>query len=332
VWTNGFWSCFISLLAFAAVRELAGLPGLFFIAHSPLGTLLFLATTADGFWYYSLIPLVFGYLTGYLAHAKPGPGGPSGDQRSLLPALAIILGGVIAAFCGASWLLPATVTLVWLGIFLGCQPWKHSSDSDGMTLRAELGLASDTHPLSPVPPMRPRDWRAAVAVSNVFSLVLGFLSAGVAAWLDQDAQGTGGSAGTLASLGQWTENLLVAVNFLIIPFGVGFLASYFWRDIPEKSWHFRGCGFQFVNFLFALLGASLILGDNAPTLWMTAPMAGFVMAAGVGTGRGFWKKTSFLGSYVLPALVMLILLRAFWPQWSLISVLAGGECRPEVMA
>jgi len=298
----------------------------------PSGALPFAAAA------FLIFPGLVGYAAGCLWRNIPKEKWDRYGAIFFFLALVFMLAGNILA-APSEWGNAAALTIIcpvlFYGIHIGRRGWTQTplpeipawvilQESESRPPRPDPATrieADDADLLPFVPPMRPRDWRAALVAGNLFSLGFGFVTTGLTFVIGMASQAARPAhAGWIFDFAEWTGNTIVEANFLVIPFGMGFVASYFWREIPDDQWRLKGCGYQFVNFLFAMVGCSLVLLEGAICLWMAAPLVGLLMWAGNVVGRRFWKKNPFLGISVLPALIVALVCNAATPHYFLTSV------------
>lgn len=159
----------------------------------------------------------------------------------------------------------------------------------------------DLSPYEPrLPRMRPRDWRLSILVGCLVSNLLGFAATGLLVLLLTR------NWAQFGDIGSWTAGTIAFSNFFIIPLGMGIVASYFWRDIPERSYRSIGCGLIVLNLVASLVGAGFVLKEGVVCLIMASPILGLMMALGVSVGRNLWKKTTFFSVSLLPLLAMIL--------------------------
>ncbi len=116
----------------------------------------------------------------------------------------------------------------------------------------------------------------------------------------------------LGDFGSWTSGTLVASTFLVVPFGIGFFASLFWKPANLSSG--ARFGWTFFNFLFSLVGAMFVLREGSICLVMASPLLLGLMWIGSATGALFWARNSFLGASVLPLLIGFLVFDAAQPH------------------
>ena len=151
-----------------------------------------------------------------------------------------------------------------------------------------------------IPSIRPRTHRAQLWLGIIISNLVGFGATGLVFLLN-----TGFDWNRFGEVGAWTQNILTYSNFLIIPFGMGVCAAYFWRDFEWKGGQFIWT--LLLNFTVTLVGATVIFREGAICLLMAGPLLLFIIGAGTWSGQTFWKKYPFLGVSILPVLLVLML-------------------------
>lgn len=151
-----------------------------------------------------------------------------------------------------------------------------------------------------VPRMRPRDWRVSMVIGLLASNLAGFAATALLVLLlHQDWS-------KLGDLGSWTSGTLAFSNFFIIPIGMGLVASYFWQDIPDRSYKMIGCGLGLANLVVTLLAAYAIFKEGVICLVMASPILGTFMLFGEAMGRRLWKKSTFFAVSLLPLLAVIL--------------------------
>ena len=126
----------------------------------------------------------------------------------------------------------------------------------------------------------------------------------------------------MGDLGSWTGGILGFSQFLLIPFGMGFVAAYFWFP-PPVSPKFKAkpvAGAAFLNTLAACVGSAIVLREGAICLLMASPLLWAFMALGMSVGQGFWRKNPFLSVSLLPLFLLLIFAEAARPQTQTFAV------------
>ena len=123
----------------------------------------------------------------------------------------------------------------------------------------------------------------------------------------------------LTELQSWTAGILGFSQFLLIPFGMGFVAAYFWFPTPlfDGKTPFKRApvaGAAFLNTLFSCLGATLILREGVICLLMASPLLWIFMGLGMMAGQHFWRKNPFLSVSLVPLCLLLIFAEAGRPQ------------------
>lgn len=135
----------------------------------------------------------------------------------------------------------------------------------------------------------------------IFSNLQGLLSLlvlrALISWLDSSARGA-----------DWSGYLL-ASNFVIVPFGMGFCAALFWRKSGRRPYVW--C---VPNFAVSLVGAAIVLGEGAICLVMASPL--ILVLQLLGAGLGFWAfdRMNYLSFSVWPALLLLMFADASTPR------------------
>jgi len=119
----------------------------------------------------------------------------------------------------------------------------------------------------------------------------------------------------LSDTGRWTAGILGFSQFLLIPFGMGFVASYFWLDRygilqnfqprAGKRLPFVGAGASFLNTFFACCGAAFVLREGSVCLIMASPLLWLFMWLGIQAGVHFWRKNPFLSASLVPLFLLL---------------------------
>lgn len=132
----------------------------------------------------------------------------------------------------------------------------------------------------------------------------------------------------LGDLGSWTAGILGYSQFFLIPFGMGFVAAYFWLDtvrIAVKESELKDVQAlkrkrplvgtaSFLNTLLSCCGAFLVLREGAICLIMASPVLWLFMWMGVLAGDHFWRKNPFLGVSLVPLFLLLVFAEASRPQ------------------
>lgn len=169
--------------------------------------------------------------------------------------------------------------------------------------------------------LRPKNPRLAVWMGYLVSQIVGFgaLALVTLIFTRFDFQ-------KLGDLTQWTAGILGFSQFFLVPFGMGFVASYFWlnrekwdpKRLTSQVWWSISpgdvSGSAFVNTLISCVGATLILREGAICLLMASPILWIFMALGVRTGAHFWIKNPFLGVSLVPFFLLLAFAEAGRPQ------------------
>lgn len=158
-----------------------------------------------------------------------------------------------------------------------------------------------------LPSIRPRSHRAQLWLGILVSNLVGFGATGLMFLLN-----TGFDWNRLGQIGTWTQSILTYSNFLLIPFGMGVCAAYFWRDLKLEGGQFIKT--ILLNFLVTLLGAIAIFREGAICLVMAGPLLLVIIGAGSWYGVTFWKKYPFLGVSVVPVLLVLMVADVVTPK------------------
>lgn len=167
--------------------------------------------------------------------------------------------------------------------------------------------------------LRPKNRGAAIWLGYLVSQVVGFGALALVTLIFSRFD-----FNKLGDLGAWTAGILGFSQFLLIPFGMGLIASYFWLDDSEELGvatkdnrpHARrgGDGSAFLNTLLACCGAFFILREGVICLLMASPLLWAFMAFGVRAGAHFWRKNPFLGVSLAPLLLLIVFAEAGRPQ------------------
>lgn len=163
--------------------------------------------------------------------------------------------------------------------------------------------------------LRPRDPKAALLVGYLVSQVLGFGALAIVTLVFSRFDWR-----KMGDFGQWTAGILGFSQFLLIPFGMGFVAAYFWLDrfpIPKdfppgvkRKAPQVGCGAAFLNTLLACVGAFVVLREGSICLLMASPLLCLFMWLGIQTGVHFWRKNPFLSASLVPLFLLLVFAEA----------------------
>ena len=119
----------------------------------------------------------------------------------------------------------------------------------------------------------------------------------------------------MSDLANWTGGILGFSQFLLIPFGMGFVAAYFWfppEVAPGKKfveWK-PVAGAALLNTLVACLGATLVLREGVICLVMVSPLLWIFMSVGMTAGQHFWRKNPMLSVSLVPLFLLLVFLEA----------------------
>ena len=123
----------------------------------------------------------------------------------------------------------------------------------------------------------------------------------------------------LSEIQSWTAGILGFSQFFVIPFGMGFVAAYFWfpppifdgKTVPKRA---PVAGAAFANSAISCVGAALILREGVVCLIMAFPLLWIFMGLGMMTGQHFWRKNPFLSVSLAPLFLLLIFAEAARPQ------------------
>lgn len=183
---------------------------------------------------------------------------------------------------------------------------------------------------APVVRLRPKNRRWAIFAGYVVSQTVGFGAIALVTLIF--SQFNWNRMGDLAT---WTAGILGFSQFLLIPFGMGFVAAYFWLDTLKVSTAghpsdppmegFKGkrpatAGVAALNSLLSCLGAVLFLREGAICLLMAFPLLWCFMSLGVAVGHHFWRKNPFLGVSLVPLFLILVWAEATHPQTQTFAV------------
>ncbi|MBW3635606.1 MAG: SRPBCC family protein [Armatimonadetes bacterium] len=115
-----------------------------------------------------------------------------------------------------------------------------------------------------------------------------------------------------------TAGILGFSHFFLIPFGMGFIAAYFWLDLPSQRTHnARRAAF---NTLIACFGAALVLREGAMCLMMAFFLLWVFMWSGLDVGQHFWRKNPFLSVSLVPLFLLLVWAEATHPPTQTFAV------------
>lgn len=114
----------------------------------------------------------------------------------------------------------------------------------------------------------------------------------------------------LGDFAQWTAGILGFSQFFLIPFGMGFVASYFWLDIYSTN---RGVAATFFNTCLSCVGAAMVLREGVICLIMAFLFLWGAMVVGYFSGNHFWRKNPFLSASLVPIFLLLFWTEATFP-------------------
>lgn len=166
--------------------------------------------------------------------------------------------------------------------------------------------------------LRPKNPRAAIWMGYLVSQLVGFGALALVTLIF-----TRFDWSKMGDLGQWTAGILGFSQFLLIPFGMGFVAAYFWLHDLERhpSPHVKHPlaphainGSSFLNTLLSCAGAALVFKEGVICLIMASPLLWGFMAIGMRAGAHFWRKNPFLSVSLVPLLLLLVFAEASRPQ------------------
>ncbi|RYG67306.1 hypothetical protein EON80_13850 [bacterium] len=172
-----------------------------------------------------------------------------------------------------------------------------------------------------IPPPEDFDWEAKVGVQKwslrpkhpTLAILAGYVVSqvvGLGALAVVTAFFTNFDLNKLGDFGQWTVGLLGFSQFFLIPFGMGFVASYFWLDTDRKR---SGCLPTFLNTLISCVGAAAVLQEGAVCLFMAFLFLWLAMWLGNAAGDIFWQKNPFLSVSLVPIFLLLVWTEATFP-------------------
>lgn len=134
----------------------------------------------------------------------------------------------------------------------------------------------------------------------------------------------------MGDLGSWTGGMLGFSQFLLIPFGMGMVAAYFWLDwfkiaatdsaLKKAQAIKREMKATAFNTILACLGAGMVLREGATGLLMMFPVLWLFMWLGVQVGEHFWRKNPFLSVSLVPLFLLLVWAEATHPQTQTFAV------------
>ncbi|HEX9996609.1 MAG TPA: hypothetical protein VGB45_05670 [Abditibacterium sp.] len=166
--------------------------------------------------------------------------------------------------------------------------------------------------------LRPQNPRLAIWMGYLVSQIVGFGALAIVTLIF-----TNFNFNKLGDVGAWTGGILGFSQFFLIPFGMGFVASYFWlRDVKDlgvvvkvNKFYKRqsGEGSAFLNTLLSCFGAAFILREGVVCLLMASPILWMFMSFGVRTGAHFWRKNPFLSVSLAPIFLLLVFAEAGRP-------------------
>ncbi len=177
--------------------------------------------------------------------------------------------------------------------------------------------------------LRPKNPRAAIWMGYLVSQVVGFGAIALVTFIF-----TNFDFAKLGDLGSWTAGILGFSQFLLIPFGMGMVASYFWLDtlrISVTATELKNgaaltrkvplVGLEsFINTSLACFGAFFVLREGTICLLMASPILWLFMWLGMITGDKFWRKNPFLGVSLAPLFLLLVFAEASRPQTQVFRV------------
>lgn len=166
---------------------------------------------------------------------------------------------------------------------------------------------------------RPQDPRVAICVGFLVSQLVGFGALALVTLVFNRFDFS-----MMGEIGSWTAGILGFSQFLLIPFGMGLIASYFWLDMlrgPATEADLQNAGVRrirkaivggvtFFNTLLACGGAFFILREGAICLLMASPLLWLFMWLGVLAGDHFWRKNPFLSASLVPLFLLLVFAEA----------------------
>ncbi len=160
--------------------------------------------------------------------------------------------------------------------------------------------------------LRPRNPKWALLAGYAVSQVVGFGAIALVTLIfSQFNWSRMGSAAT------WTAGILGWSQFLLVPFGMGFVAVYFWIDenAPARGFHAKGRigGSSFFNTLIACVGAGVVLREGVICLLIVIPILWIAMELGIRSGAHFWRKNPFLSVSLVPLFLLLVYAEATSP-------------------
>ena len=119
----------------------------------------------------------------------------------------------------------------------------------------------------------------------------------------------------MSELANWTGGVLGFSQFLLIPFGMGFVAAYFWFS-PEvapgkKTVEWKPvAGAALINTAVACLSAALVLREGAICLVMVSPLLWIFMSMGLSAGQHFWRVNPMLSVSLVPIFLLIVFAEA----------------------
>lgn len=108
----------------------------------------------------------------------------------------------------------------------------------------------------------------------LFSNLLGFGSVAVLYWIRVNFD-----ISRLGDVGAFTAGALGLAHFFLIPFAMGFSATFFWKELPRR----RLSVHSFANLGITLLGAFFVLREGVVCLVMAAPLLFWFQLMGTAT-------------------------------------------------
>ncbi len=143
--------------------------------------------------------------------------------------------------------------------------------------------------------LRPQNPRLAIWMGYLVSQLVGWGAMALAVFL---------ARALFPRMGDVVSGFFVLSQFLLIPFGMGVVASYFWQDeksIKKPDWMIQTeiRGSALVNTLIGCCGALWVFRANLIGLFLIGPLfliwplLWALMAAGMRVGASFWRKNPF---------------------------------------